>query len=146
MNDMVNAVISDETLVEYSTDGGTTWLEVIGAKTVGTAGQKRNPVNVTGLKHKGDRHMAGKKQSPDKEKGLIYDSGSAEQQAYMTLADDGAIVDHRITYEDGTICKWNETLLGWEMGEVDEENPLMVMVAGKQNGEADWTYPAPPAP
>ncbi|MCA2455832.1 MULTISPECIES: hypothetical protein [Vibrio] len=82
-------------------------------------------------------------EGPDKEFAFLDDPTDADMQAFLDLADDNATVKVRLEYPNGRWADMIVVLGGWSHRELDQGQPMHLVVNGKQNSiNRGYTAPA----
>lgn len=144
----VTAVSSVEMLAkgavtEISTDGGTTYAELIGLDKVPRIGSEGSFVRMDNVDEIVKRFQKGTRTPPEYEIPCKRIGDDALQDAIIAKAqddDDEVPIKMKVTYRTGDIATVDVILNGFYMDEVpNDDAPQMFAVKGQQNGDVVMT-------
>lgn len=124
---------------QFSLDGGTTWKPLKGCQELGDVGSVSASVEQTTIDDTTKRYRGAIKDSEDKELTMFYYEDDEDQAALRDAADANEIIKVRHQFVNGVIATYSLALLGWRMVSGNAEALMQFVVAGKQNGEVEWT-------
>ena len=137
------AVIGAGTTVSFEDpDEADTYLELIDIKTIGAIGQQGEFVETTPLKSTTRTYIPGLKTPPDKEITGNDIPGDSNQEKFLQLASDNAIVKMKVVLSNGRTGAFTLALSGWQINEPQGGEALTWTAYGKQSGDVTWTIGA----
>ena len=127
-------VIGAGTTVEYSTDGGTTYISLPEAYSIDAFGTEGSFVDATTLSDTTKKYVADIKDTPDINLVVNHSKGSTAVSGLLTAASNGETVKVRISFPDTTTATFDLALSGYTT-QVESEGLIRHTVKGKQSGD-----------
>lgn len=138
------ALIAAGTVLSFEDpDTADTFLALEEATAIGSIGVQGEFVETTPLSATTRTFIPGLKTPPDKEIVGNDVPGDTNQEAFLQLASDNAIVNMKVELSNGRVGDFVLALSGWQINEPTGAETLQWTVYGKQSGEVTWTMASP---
>lgn len=133
-------VIAQGAWIELSTDGGTTYNQVLGVASVPRVGSEGTFVEVQDISELVKRFTAGVKTPPEWELAFNRIGDDTVQDALIAAAVAGNTVKIQVTYQTGDVVVIDLVLNGYFAEEAAQGDAVqMFAVKGQQSGDATFT-------
>lgn len=138
-----NAITGKNTLVGYRLADQTpeaSFVTIPGVSVFTGLGGSTEDVDQTCIAEDSKRYLAGAWEGNELTITIHHYTGDTTQQALITAANNGSVVDIQIDYQDGTSAELEVALKSASPQDASLSETLKWDIVGKLNGKPTWTF------
>lgn len=138
-----NAITGKNTLVGYRLADQTpeaSFVTIPGVSVFTGLGGSTEDVDQTCIAEDSKRYLAGAWEGNELTITIHHYTGDTTQQALITAANNGSVVDVQIDYQDGTSAELEVALKSASPQDASLSETLKWDIVGKLNGKPSWTF------
>lgn len=136
-------IAAGTTLSFEDPDTPDTFIPLEGVTSIGAIGVQGEFVETTPISATTRTYIPGLKTPPDKEIVGNDVPGDVNQETFLQLASDNAVVNMKVDVVNGRIGNFVMALSGWQINEPSGAEVLQWTVYGKQSGDVEWVTATP---
>jgi hypothetical protein len=129
--------------MSFSSDGGTTYKELVNALTIGDSGSEGEFVQTTPIRNTTHTYIPGMQTPPQTSATFNHQPGLTDYKAFIDAAKARQTVKIKKTYTTGDECVFDAALNGYKVNEPEGNGTVKSTVSWQQSGDETWSTTAP---
>lgn len=129
-------------VLSFSTDGGTTWKDLVTALTIGDTGSEGEFVQTTPISSTTHTFIPGMQTPPQTQATFNHQPGNTDYKAFIDAAKARQAVKIKKTYTTGDEATFDAALNGYKVTEPTGNEAVKSTVSWQQSGDETWATTA----